>query len=187
MSFCQVASTRAVRELFGFTAIISLIMLFAAGKAVLHDTMDPDFFWHLRVAEQLHRDGVHPIVDQLSFSSVKTPWAPYSWLGELGMKWIWDHTGLRGAIATQAILEALFVLLVVLCAMQGGRVKDDLEDQPAPLMPLVVSVALGCFLALPYLSFRPVLAAIDLLALCTVLLVRDQRLKLRSRLVCLRL
>ena len=52
--------------------------------------LDPDCFWHIRVAEQLEREGIHPIVDQLSFASIKDPWTPYSWLAELGMKWVWD-------------------------------------------------------------------------------------------------
>jgi hypothetical protein len=183
MPVSQIASLRAVRELSGFAAIIALLMLFAAGKAVLHDTMDPDFFWHIRVAEQLQREGIHPIVDQLSFSSVKQPWAPYSWLGELAMKWIWDHTALRGAILTQAALEAIYVLLILLCAMQALPERTD--DEPSPLMPLILSVALALFLALPYLSFRPVLMAIDLLAASALLLIRDRRLEERSRLVWL--
>ena len=193
MPVSQYASTRALRELWGFVAIIAIIAMFAAGKAVLFDTMDPDFFWHIRVAEQLHRDGIGPVVDQLSFSSVKTPWAPYSWLGELGMKWIWDHAGLRGAIATQAILEALFVILALLCAMErphataerSAAADPSRESPPTPLMPLIASVALVCFLALPYLSFRPVLAAIDVMAICTLLLLRDRRLDQRSRSVWL--
>src|SRR5438045_36485 len=130
MVVSQIAAPSAVRELTGFAAVIAIIMLFAAGKAVLHDTMDPDFFWHLRVAEQLHHDGVGPIVDQLSFSSTRSAWSPYSWLGELGMKWIWDHASLRGAIATQAILQAAFILLIALCASQPMMSRDE----PAPLM-----------------------------------------------------
>ena len=142
--------------------IVALILMFVVGKVMLYDTMDPDFFWHIRVAEQLHRDGIGPIVDQLSFASVKTPWTPYSWMGELGMKWVWDHGGLRGVVLTQGMLEALFIVLVLMCASESRR---ESEVESTSLMPLVMTTALCCFLALPYLSFRPVLAAIDLLAI----------------------
>lgn len=179
MVVSQMAAPSAVRELTGFAAIIAIIMLFAAGKAVLFDTLDPDCFWHLRVAEQLHRDGIGPIVDQISYSTTKTAWSPYSWLGELGMKSIWDHAGLRGAIAVQAILQAAFILLIAMCAMQSMIPRDE----PIPLMPAVVATALAAFLSLPYLSFRPVLGAIVVLALCAWILLRDRRLNEQSRLV----
>ncbi len=173
MSVSPTASAAALREVSGCVALIALLMLFAAGKAVLHDTMDPDFFWHIRVAQQLQQEGVKPIVDQISFASDKTPWSPYSWLGELGMKWVWDHTGLRGAVFLQAILEAVFILIVVGCAIEGLHRRDE---PIAPLMPIVLATALGTFLALPYLSFRPVLGAIDLLGICSYLILRDRHL-----------
>lgn len=223
MPLSQTASPKALRELSGFVAMIAMIVVFAGGKAVLHDTMDPDFFWHMRVAEQLQHDGVRPIVDQLSFASQKTPWTPYSWLAELGMKWLWDHAGLRGAIMVQATLQAIFILLVAACATQlqrrrglaqldEGKQGIESEDRHspehlpthrksgpashrasrgasldeetvAPLMSIVLATALAAFLSLPYLSFRPVLAAIDLLALCALLLLRDRRLGERTRLM----
>src|SRR5262249_32508522 len=112
--------------------------------------------------------------------SVKSPWTPYSWLGELGMKWLWDHAGLRGAVIVQSILEAGLVLLVTLCCLERtGREEPGIE----PLFLVVIAVVFATFLALPYLSFRPVLAAIDLLALAALLLLRDRRLGETSRAV----
>src|SRR3954452_16506163 len=95
-----------VRPNTGFMLMISLLALVAAGKTILYDTLDPDCFWHLRVAEQLQRDGVGPIVDHLSFASIKTPWTPYSWLAELAMKAIWDAGGFRAALLVSAGLSA---------------------------------------------------------------------------------
>jgi len=181
MPVSQLALPSAAREVSGLALLLALLMLLAAGKAVLHDTLDPDCFWHLRVAEQIHAQGVRPLVDQLSFASIKQPWTPYSWLAELGMKWIWDQFGLRGAVACQAILQAGFVLLIALCCLQ--RRNDDEAIQQ--LLPTILCTAFGLFLSLPYLSFRPVLLAIDLLALCTLLLLRDQRLSERTRAVWL--
>jgi hypothetical protein len=46
-----------------FACVLALLALAAAAKPVFFDSLDPDLFWHLRVAEQLLRDGVGPIVD----------------------------------------------------------------------------------------------------------------------------
>src|SRR5436305_7375753 len=96
-----------------FALVIALLMCSMAQKAVRFDTLDPDCFWHLRVAEQLHRDGIGPLVDDLSFGSVREPWTPYSWLAELGMKAVWDRCGWRGAVVAQALVQGTFAVLVI--------------------------------------------------------------------------
>jgi hypothetical protein len=176
MPVSQVVAPSAAREVSGFALLLALLMLFAAGKAVFYDTLDPDCFWHLRVAGQIQTDGIRPLVDQISFASIKSPWTPYSWLAELGMKWIWDHFGIRGAVAVQAILQATFVLLVAMCCIESSA-----APAPRQLLPITVSTALATFLSLPYLSFRPVLFAIVLIGMSTLLLLRDRRLNERSR------
>jgi hypothetical protein len=60
----------------GLLLLVALVLSVAGGIVVLSRTMDPDAFWHLRVAEQLQREGIGPMVDQLSFASIKTPWTP---------------------------------------------------------------------------------------------------------------
>lgn len=155
--------------------MIVLLALVAAGKAVLYDTLDPDCFWHLRVADQIQRDGIGPIVDDISFASIKTPWTPYSWLAELGMKGIWSIGGYRAAIIMQALTTAAFVALIALCAYEmtaGGNP-----------MGVIVSTVMAMFLSLPYLSFRPVTFVIVMLAVCAWLLLRDRNLDERSRAV----
>ena len=101
-----------------FWLMTSLLALFAASKAILFDTLDPDSFWHLRVAEQLQKQGIGPIVDDLSFASIKTPWTPYSWLAELGMKTLWDFGGYRAAIVAQALMMAGLVFFIALAAWE---------------------------------------------------------------------
>lgn len=158
-----------------FSLLIALLALVAGGKAVLYDTIDPDCFWHLRVAAQLQRDGIGPIVDDISFASIKTAWTPYSWLAELGMKAIWDLGGFRLAVLVQALLMAGFVILVA----QGAR---ELTRERNPLA-IISATVIAMFLSLPYLSFRPVTFVIDILAACFWLVLRDRRLGERSRAV----
>ncbi|HEY1628441.1 MAG TPA: hypothetical protein VGF52_01205, partial [Tepidisphaeraceae bacterium] len=109
------------RANLGLKLTIALLALLAAGKPIFYDTLDPDCFWHLRVAEQLQHDGVGPLVDHLSFASMKTPWTPYSWLAELGMKKLWDLGGWRAAIATQSFITGAFVMLIAMCAWEGAQ------------------------------------------------------------------
>src|SRR5450432_3282763 len=107
-----------VRTNLGLKLTIAILALLAAGKPIFYDTLDPDCFWHLRVAQQIEHDGVGPLVDHISFASMKTPWTPYSWLAELGMKKIWDIGGYRAAIAVQSLMMAAFVILIAMCACE---------------------------------------------------------------------
>jgi hypothetical protein len=162
----------------GFWLLLSLLCILAAAKVVLGDTLDPDCFWHLRVADEIAKGGwPRPIVDDLSFASIRQPWTPYSWLAELAMKWLWDVAGYRGAIAAQALMEMAFILLLGLCALE---LTAKVHTRPRYLAA-AVSVAFGAILSLAYLSFRPVTAALTILALIAWLLLRDRRLDHKSR------
>src|SRR4051812_47695616 len=154
-----------------------MLLLLAASKAIIYDTLDPDCFCHLRVAEQLQRDGIHPLVDDLSFSSIRQPWTPYSWLAELGMKSLWDAGGYRATIAVYALLVALLLTFNALsCLALAGRDRK---------LNAVVGTVLTAYLSFAFLSFRPVTIAIVILAACAWLLFRDRRLDERSRAVWL--
>jgi hypothetical protein len=151
----------------GFWLMIALLALFAATKVIVYDTLDPDCFWHLRVADQLHRDGIGPIVDDLSFASNREAWTPYSWLAELGMKALWDHGGYRSAIAFTAFVEAGIIVLLAMCCLAAQRTPRYLAT--------IICTATGLFLILPFLSFRPVTLAFFLMFAIAYLLLRDLR------------
>lgn len=145
--------------------LIAFLAIAAGGKSILFDTLDPDCFWHLRVADQLTREGVHALVDTLSFASLKQPWTPYSWLAELTMKAIWDHGGVRAVVLTEATLVATFFTFMALAAFE--RSKNYFTS--------CVLTFLAIVLCLPYLSFRPVTMCLALLAICWWLLMRNQQ------------
>ena len=164
----------------GFGLLLGLLAVVAAGKVILADTLDPDCFWHLRVADEIARQSwPHPLIDDLSFASIRQPWTPYSWLAELGMKWLWDAGGFRAAIAVQAGMESAFIVLLGLGALELSR---RIHGQ-ARYLASALAAAMGGILSLAYLSFRPVTAALTLLALIGWLLLRDRRMNQQSKAV----
>src|SRR5687768_3112446 len=102
----------------GFWLFISCVAAVCASKTVLSDTLDPDLFWHLRVAEKLRAQGIRPIVDTMSFASIKQPWTPYSWLAELFMEFCWRTFGWQSAVAIEAISVVAIVFLIAMCCLE---------------------------------------------------------------------
>jgi hypothetical protein len=79
------------------------------------------------------------------------------------------------------LLESAFILLLGLCAVETSRTA---HSQPRYLAS-ALAATMGGILSLAYLSFRPVTAAITLLALIAFLLLRDRRLNQKSKSVWL--
>src|ERR1700683_3774023 len=171
---------RQARE--GFFLFVSVLMLVAVAKAVLYDNLDPDLFWHLRVADQIAAQKFPgPIIDEMSFASIRQPWTPYSWLAKLAFKHAWDSFGYRAAIFGAAAMAASLVYFMALAALE---LTVHLRGR-ARYFPALLATAAGEFLALPYLSFRPATLALTLLAIIAYLLQRDRRREGKSRAVWL--
>ena len=164
----------------GFCLLIAFVSLAGGAKPILYDTMDPDCFWHLRVGEQLMREGAHPISDGLSFASIPEPWTPYSWLAEIGMARLWRVGGYRAAVGATSSMVFIFLLAITLATREsvGAMGAGDRRYLSSAL-----ATAFAAFLSLPYISFRPVTFAFGPLAICAWLLLRDRRLAERSRAV----
>jgi hypothetical protein len=166
----------------GFWLLISLLALLAAGKVILGDTLDPDAFWHMRVGAELQQQSwPRPLVDNLSFASKREPWTPYSWLAERGMKGLWDVGGYQAAVAVQAAMEAGFILLLGICALELSRTVHGTPRYFASAF----GAAFGGVLSLAYLSFRPITAALVWLVVIAWLLLRDRRMGQKSNAIWL--
>ena len=169
--------SRAPQSTAGFVLLIAMIAVVAMGKMVLHDTLDPDLFQHIRIAESIARQPFPgPLVDDLSFASVRTPWTPYAWLAELGMMWTWDHGGVRAIVGIQLLTCGAFVVFL---ALSAHEMTIAAFGQPRHLAAAVATFV-GIFIALPYLSFRPVSFTLMFLAAAAWILCRDRRLGERS-------
>src|SRR3954467_3658501 len=128
----------------GFLLMVALVALFAGAKPVLYDTLDPDCFWHLRVGEQLIREGVRPLRDSLSFASTREPWTPYSWLAEIGMAKLWAFGGFRAAIPpTPRLVTGMVLTIAAACreAVRGSFDEGRLQDVNHRRLATVVAVA----------------------------------------------
>ncbi|MGC4030204.1 MAG: hypothetical protein QM754_00450 [Tepidisphaeraceae bacterium] len=155
------------RRRSAFWPLVGLVALVGFGKAIQADTMDPDAFWHLRVADQLLADGIGPLVDRISFASMKTPWAPYSWLAELFMHGLWNAGGFRLAQLVTAVCSAGILLLMAAIGRERSERKNDLA--------VVLLTAVAALFTLPFISFRPVTFGLLLMAGVVLLLVRDRQ------------
>ncbi len=164
------------RSRIGFWLAVALLALIAAEKVVMVDAIDPDAFWHLRVADQISRDGVRPIVDDLSYMSQREPWTPYSWLAELGMRQIVNRCGLmRGAVMTHLIVAMTLVLISALaCRDASDRGRE---------IPVLIGVLLAGMWTQWFVAFRPVSMAFVVLSISAWLLLRDRQMDERSRAV----
>ena len=193
-------SNRFLARVNGFWLLITLLSLVAAGKVIQADSMDPDAFWHLRVADQLAGDGIRPLVDSISFASLKTPWTPYSWLAELFMRAVWNLGGFQLATLITALCSAMIVLVTAsspppLEGGGGGRgpgrtfddqglIESDSTLEPLPLTPrsrgggkelsITLLTANAAFFTLPFISFRPVTFALLIFAIIVALLSHDR-------------
>jgi hypothetical protein len=171
--------TLATPTAMGFWLLVTLLALVAVGKVALGDNLDPDAFWHMRVGEELlHRGWPGPLVDDLSFASRHEAWTPYSWLAEIGMKKLWDVGGIWAAVMAQAWMEAAFIYFLAL-----GAVNATADRNGPRYLASAMATSAGALLSLAYLSYRPVTAALVLLAAVVWLICRDRRMGGRSRVV----
>ena len=160
----------------GFLPLIGIIAILPGIMLLALDTLDPDMFWHLRVAEQLLTEGIGPLVDTFSYSSVATPWTPYSWLAEIAMREIWLAGGYRAALLANAVLLAGILFFAAATARQSA---------PHNWLGAAAVSAMVFHLLVPWLHFRPVTFGIFILSIILWLQQRDLRTGEQTRAVWL--
>lgn len=139
-------SQRLIRNVLFFSTLAAVeSALFALGS----QDVDPDLFWHLRVADLIAANGPGPLFEQFSYNSVPRLWFPYSWLAELGMSGAVESLG-ASALFLVPLVGYLATLLFVALAVvdRAGR------SPKAAAVVLIVAA-----LILPFISLRPVALA----------------------------
>ncbi len=162
----------AARPRATYWALALVMGLFASGLVGGRYMLDPDLFWHLRVADRLLVDGVGPIVDAISYNSIDRPWTPYSWLAEFLLRGLWNAFGPAGAPIIAGLSFVAFALALALACEAAAR--DQTTGQANPVAA-AVGVIVGLLFAALVFSFRPVDFALVLLMTAAALLWRDDR------------
>jgi len=98
-------------SVFAKATAISISVL--AWVLMLRPQVDPDFWWHLRVAEFIRAMGDVPRTDFLSWQALGEPWVAHSWLHDLAMWWAYSVGGASGVGLLGALMAAAVVLLVL--------------------------------------------------------------------------
>jgi hypothetical protein len=76
-------SARAVR----LSSVIYVVGLVGVALMLMRSQVDPDAWWHLRVAAGIVETGSVPTSDAISWWSAGTPWISPSWVNELLLYW----------------------------------------------------------------------------------------------------
>ncbi|NIN72177.1 MAG: hypothetical protein GTO46_09730 [Gemmatimonadetes bacterium] len=134
---------------------LSALALVAISFFVLGpQSVDPDLFWHLRVAELVEADGPRPLVDDFSYNSGPERWIPYSWLAELGMQGAVRSLGATALFLLPLVCYVATVLFIALAVARRGR---------ATLKGALIVVVFAALL-LPFVGLRPATFAFPLCA-----------------------
>ncbi len=136
------------------------VFLFALGLVATSifvlgpQTVDPDLFWHLRVAELVEAGGPRPLIDVFSYNAVPEPWVPYSWLAELGMRLAVVSLGAAALFLLPLVCYVATVLLIALAVAHRAR---------ASLKSAVIVIVFAA-VVLPFIGLRPATFAFPLCA-----------------------
>jgi hypothetical protein len=99
-------------SLFARTAALTVAAL--AWVLMIRPQVDPDFWWHLRVAEHIRDAGDVPRTDFLSWMAMGEPWIAHSWLHDLAMLAAY----LLGGVSAVGVLGAVLAVAVVMLAFR---------------------------------------------------------------------
>ena len=95
--------------MFARTAALTVAAL--AWVLMIRPQVDPDFWWHLRVAEHIRDAGDVPRTDFLSWLAMGEPWIAHSWLHDLAMLAAYSVGGLSAVGILGALVAAVLVVL----------------------------------------------------------------------------
>jgi hypothetical protein len=96
-------------SMFARTAALTVAAL--AWVLMIRPQVDPDFWWHLRVAEHIRDAGDVPRTDFLSWLAMGEPWIAHSWLHDLAMLAAYSVGGLSAVGILGALVAAVLVVL----------------------------------------------------------------------------
>lgn len=92
-------------------SLIGLSLAMLAWLVTLSPQLDPDFWWHLRVAREMLDSGQIPHHSTISWLAAG-PWHAHSWANEILLYWSYQLGGLPGTSLLFGILSGACLVLV---------------------------------------------------------------------------
>src|SRR5215470_6762020 len=99
-----------VKSIFSFPVMLGMLFVSAvfvvSGRTFI---VDPDFWWHIKVGEDILSSRHWPTADSYSFTVAGHAWIAYEWFAEV--MWAVAHRlgGLRGMDALQVVLGSAII------------------------------------------------------------------------------
>jgi hypothetical protein len=124
--------------------------------------VDTDFWWHLKVGEDILATHHWPTTDAYSFTAPGQPWMAAEWLGDVLFAWVERIGGLRGLDVLLIVMSAAIILaLYAFCTLRSGNSKASFA-----------ATAVLTVLSLPVFNFRPQMLGFLFLVLTVIALER---------------
>jgi hypothetical protein len=151
-----------LKRVFSFPAMLGGILVAGVYWAKHGFDVDTDFWWHLRVGEDILATRHWPTVDPYSFTASGQPWLAAEWLGDVLFAGIERLGGLRALDLLLIVMSAAIILaLYGFCSLRSRNSKASF-----------VAVVLLTVLSLPVFNFRPQMLGFLFIVLTLIALER---------------
>jgi hypothetical protein len=141
--------------------ILAGILIFFGFLMITANTVDPDFYWHLRDGEAILATHTVPRVDTYSYTMAGTPWVDHEWLVESWFAWMWN----QGLLWLLDIIFAVIAFIPFVVWLRRYRTWPDLWAIVAGATLFISFLAVKPQV-LSYLLFLFVLELLSLYYLC---------------------
>ena len=151
-----------LKRVSSFPAMLGALLVTAVFWAKHGFNVDTDFWWHLKVGEDILATRHWPTTDAYSFTAPGQPWMAAEWLGDVLFAWVERIGGLRALdVLLIGMSAAIILALYAFCSVRAGNSKASFA-----------ATAILTVLSLPVFNFRPQMLGFLFLMLTLIALER---------------
>ena len=159
-----------LKRAFSFPAMLGALLVTGVFWAKHGFNVDTDFWWHLKVGEDILATRHWPTTDAYSFTAPGQPWMAAEWLGDVLFAWVERIGGLRALDMLLIVMSAAIILaLYAFCTIRSGNSKASFA-----------ATAILTVLSLSVFNFRPQMLGFLFLVLTLIALERFRQGRPRS-------
>lgn len=164
------APSDTVKSILSFPAMLGTLLVTGVFWAKHGFNVDTDFWWHLRVGEDILSTKHFLTADTYSFTAGGQPWMASEWLGDVLFAGAERAGGLRALqLLLVAMSAAIIVALFVFCTLRSRNSKASFA-----------TVAVLMIISVPIFNFRPQMIGFFFLILTLIALERFRQGKPRE-------